>query len=157
MGEHNPDPDDFVLADPAGYPHWSVITIRCRDEDQLGHVNNSVYSEWFEVARVTLIRSFIADSPDWLVTALARITINFLDETTWPGEVRVGGRLLGIGNRSFRSAYAVFRDDRCLATADCVNVYFDRRSRGSTVPPPAVRRTMEAELRRSSPASRPST
>ena len=138
---------DLDLTDPAGYPHWSVITIRWRDEDQLGHVNNSVYSEWVEVARVTLIREFSAAGPDWLGTALARMTINFLGETTWPGEVRVGGRLLSVGNRSFRSAYGVFRDQRCLATADCVSVYLDRRTRGSTVPPPEVRRAMEAELR----------
>jgi acyl-CoA thioester hydrolase len=155
MSEQQPVFDDFDLTEPAGYSHWSVITIRCRDEDQLGHVNNSVYSEWFEVARVTLTRRISAPGPDWLVTALARMTINFLGETTWPGEVRVGGRLLSVGNRSFRSAYAVFRDDRCLATADCVSVYFDRRSRGSTTPPPEVRETMEAELRSATCAARP--
>jgi acyl-CoA thioester hydrolase len=154
MSEQSPGSDEFDLTDPAGYPHWSVITIRYRDEDQQGHVNNSVYSEWIEVARVMLIRRISKAGPDWLATALARMTINFLDETTWPGEVRVGGRLLSVGNRSFRSAYAVFRDDRCLATADCVSVYFDRRSRGSTAPPPEVREAMEAELR-SAPLGRP--
>jgi acyl-CoA thioester hydrolase len=148
MSKQRPDAEDFDLTDPAGYPNWSVITVRCRDEDQLGHVNNSVYSEWFEVARVTLTREMSAPGPDWLVTALARMTIDFLGETTWPGEVRVGGRLLSIGNRSFRSAYAVFRDDRCLATADCVSVYFDPRARSSVVPPPEVRQAMEAELQR---------
>lgn len=150
MSEQSERADDFDLADPAGYPEWSAITIRYRDEDEQGHVNNSVYSEWVEVARVMLIRRMTASAPDWLGTALARMTINFLGETTWPGEVRVGGRLLGIGNRSFRSAYAVFRDDRCLATADCISVYFDRRSRSSTTPPPEVREAMEAELRRTS-------
>jgi acyl-CoA thioester hydrolase len=152
MHAQGPDADAFDLTDLAGYPHWSVITIRCRDEDQLGHVNNSVYSEWFEVARVTLGRGFHPAGPDWLGTALARMTINFLGETTWPGEVRVGARLLSIGNRSFRSAYAVFRDDRCLATADCVSVWFDRRARSSIAPPPEVRQVMEAELRRSGAA-----
>lgn len=149
MSEHNQDLDNdkVDLTDPATYPHWSTITIRCRDEDQLGHVNNSVYSEWFEVTRVMLTRKLAAPGPDWLVTALARMTIDFLGETTWPGDVRVGGRLLSIGNRSFRSAYAVFRDDRCLATADCVSVFFDPRERGSVAPPPEVREVMEAELR----------
>ena len=148
MSEQSQGADDFDLADPAGYPEWSAITIRYRDEDEQGHVNNSVYSEWVEVARVTLIRRMTASGPDWLGTALARMTLNFLGETTWPGEVRVGGRLLSIGIRSFRSAYAVFRDARCLATADCISVYFDRRSRSSVTPPPAVRQAMEAELRR---------
>ena len=153
MNEQSQGSDDYDLTDPAGYPDWSVITIRWRDEDQLGHVNNSVYSEWVEVARVTLIRRVSGSGPDWLGTALARMTLNFLGETTWPGEVRVGGRLLSIGNRSFRSAYGVFRDDRCLATADCVSVYIDRRSRSSTPPPPEVRQAMQAELRRTSSGS----
>jgi acyl-CoA thioester hydrolase len=77
------------------------------------------------------------------------MTINFLAETTFPGEVQVGVRLLSIGNRSFRSAYGIFRDDRCLATADCVSVWFDPRERHSVTPPPEVRQAMEAELRQS--------
>jgi acyl-CoA thioester hydrolase len=155
MSEQSTNADDLDLTDPAGYRHWTTITIRYRDLDPLGHINNSVYSEWFEAARVLLTRSFSAAGPDWLLTALARMTINFLAETTWPGEVEVGGRLLSIGNRSFRSAYGVFRDDRCLATADCVSVWFDSRARRSVEPPAEIRQAMEAELRNSSSGLRP--
>ncbi len=155
MSEQSPDTDDLDLTDPAGYRHWTTITIRYRDLDPLGHINNSVYSEWFEMARVMLTRSFSASGPDWLVTALARMTINYLAETHFPGEVLVGGRLLGIGNRSFHSAYGVFQDGRCLATADCVSVWFDPRERRSVTPPPEVRDAMEAELHGPSSGSRP--
>lgn len=148
MSEQGAGGHEFDLTDPASYPDWTVITIRYRDLDPLGHINNAVYSEWFEAARVTLTRKVSARGPDWLTTALAQMTINFLGETTWPGDVRVGGRLISIGNRSFRSAYAAFRDDRCLATADCVSVWFDPRSRRSIVPPAEVREAMEVELRR---------
>ena len=141
-----PGSDDLDLTDPAGYRHWTTITIRYRDIDPLGHINNSVYSEWFEVARVLLTREFSAAGPDWLITALARMTINFLAETTWPGEVQVGGRLLGIGNRSFRSAYGVFRDDRCLATADCVSVWLTRATPLGRAARRGIRQAMEAEL-----------
>jgi len=74
---------------------------------------------------------------------------------TWLGEVQVGGRLLGVGKRSFRSAYGVFRDGRCLATAECVSVWFGPRERRSVVPPAEVRQAMEDELQRPSPGSRP--
>ena len=155
MSEQSRDADDFDLTDPAGYRHWTTITIRYRDLDPLGHINNSVYSEWFEAARVMLTRGLSAAGPDWLLTALARMTINFLAETTWPGEVQVGGRMLSVGNRSFRSAYGVFRDDRCLATAECVSVWFDPRARSSVAPPAEVRQAMEDELQRSSSRNRP--
>ena len=78
------------------------------------------------------------------------MTINFLGETTYPGAVQLGGRLLSIGNRSFRSAYGVFRDGTCLATADCVSVWFDPRERRSVLPPAEVRAAMEEELRNTS-------
>lgn len=155
MSEQGPASDDFELTAPAGYRHWTTITIRYRDLDPLGHINNAVYSEWFEVARVMLTRKLSASGPDWLSTALARMTIDFLAETDWPGEVQIGGRLLGVGNRSFRSAYGVFRDERCLATAECVSVWFDPRERRSVVPPAEVRQAMEDELQRPSSGSRP--
>jgi len=148
MSEQTLASDDVDLTDPAGYRHWTTITIRYRDLDPLQHINNSVYSEWFEAARVLLTRRFSAFGPEWLSTALARMTINFLAETEWPGEVEIGGRLLSVGNRSFRSAYGVFRDGRCLATAECVSVWFDPRERRSVMPPAAVRQAMEDELRR---------
>lgn len=141
---------ELDLTDPDGYNHWTTISLRYRDLDPLKHINNSVYSEWFEVARVALTQKMSAPGPDWLSTALARMTINFLAETDYPGEVQLGGRLLSIGNRSFRSAYGVFRDGKCLATADCISVWFDPRERHSVTPPAEVRAVMERELQRSS-------
>lgn len=134
------------LTDRRTYPHWNLVTIRYADEDRMGHVNNAAYGIWFEVARVSLAAPYLAVGPDWLETVLASITIDYLNETHFPGDVHVGGRLLRIGNKSFRSGYGIFRDDRCLATAECVNVYFDTRSRMSTEPTEAVRKAMAADL-----------
>jgi len=134
------------LTDAGIYRRWSKVTIRYADEDRMGHVNNSAYGIWIEVARATLNASYLLDVPDWFDTVLASVTINYHKETRFPGEVRVGARLLRIGNSSFRSGYGVFRDDVCLATAECVNVFFDTRSRTSTKPSDAVRRVMEKDL-----------
>jgi acyl-CoA thioester hydrolase len=140
------DETPIDLTDAGAYRHWERVTIRYSDQDPMGHVNNGAYGVWFEVARVAMIERLLEGAPDWLDTVLARVTIDYLNETRFPGEVRVGARLLSIGNRSFRSGYAIFRDDACLATADCTNVFFDMRSRGSTLPGDAVRKVMEREL-----------
>jgi acyl-CoA thioester hydrolase len=134
------------LTDPNLYGHWETVSIRYSDGDGMGHINNAVYAAWTEVARVTYIQSFMKTAPDWLDTVLARQTIDYLAETRFPGEVRVGARLLSLGNRSFRSGFGIFRDDACLATSYCVNVFFDMRSRTSTLPAPSVREEMESEL-----------
>lgn len=134
------------LTDARTYRHWSTVTIRYADEDRMGHVNNASYGIWIEVARVALIAPYLSDVPDWFDTVLVRVTINYLQETRFPGTVRIGGKLLHIGNSSFRSGYGVFRDDVCLATAECVNVFFDTRARASTPPSEGVRSIMEQDL-----------
>ena len=140
------DTDPVDLTNAEVYDHWETVTIRYSDGDGMGHINNAVYAVWTEVARVTFTHTFMPSAPDWLDTVLVRQTMNFLKETQFPGAVRVGARLLGIGNTSYRSGYGIFRDDGCLATAECVNVFFDMRSRTSTLPPGPVREAMEKAL-----------
>ena len=105
-----------------------------------------IYAAWIEVARVMLIRQYLAAAPDGVDTALVNMSIDFLKETGFPGEVEVGARLLGIGNSSFRSAFGVFREGQCLATSRCVNVFFDLKARRSLPPTEAMRGVMEGDL-----------
>ncbi len=140
------DGDQIDLTDRDAFRHWQRVTIRSTDEDPLGHVNNCVYAEWIEVARVMLIRQYLAVAPDGIDTALVSMTIDFLKETGFPGEVEVGARLLGIGRSSLRSAFGVFRDGQCLATSRCVNVFFDLKARCSVPPTEAMRAIMEKDL-----------
>ncbi|MGI9500212.1 MAG: acyl-CoA thioesterase [Geminicoccaceae bacterium] len=138
--------DTHDLTDRGTFRHWHRITIRSTDEDPLGHVNNCVYAEWIEVARVLLIRQYLAEAPDGVDTVLASMTIDFLNETGFPGEVEVGARLIAVGNRSLRSAYGVFQGAQCLATSRCVNVFFDMQTRRSTAPTDAMRVIMKRDL-----------
>ena len=145
MSASEPFPVD--LRERASFPHWTRVTIRFSDEDRMGHVNNSSYSVWLEASRVAYLETLYRPD-ETLDSVLARITIDYLQETRWPGEVHVGARLLGLGNKSVRTGYGVFRDGACLATCECVNVFFDLRTRRSRMPPPQVREAFERELAR---------
>jgi len=136
----------FDLTNRDAFRHWQRITIRSTDEDPLGHVNNCIYAAWFEVARVMLIRQYLALAPEGIDTALVSMTIDFLKETGFPGEVEVGARLIGIGNSSLRSGFGIFRDGQCLATSRCVNVFFDLKARRSIAPTDEMRAIMEKDL-----------
>ena len=138
--------DTVDLTDRSIFRHWQRITIRSTDEDPLGHVNNCIYAAWIEVARVMLIRQYLAAAPEGIDTALVNLNIDFLKETTFPGEVEVGARLIGIGRSSMRSGFGVFRDGRCLATSRCVNVFFDLKARRAVRPTAAMRAIMDADL-----------
>ena len=135
------------LRDAHSYQHWTRVTIRFGDEDRMGHVNNASYAGWFEAARVSYLESLYAPGGG-LDTVLARLLIDYVQETRFPGNVDIGSRLISIGTKSVRSGYGVFRDGRCIATSECVNVFFDTEKRQSTTPPPAVRLAMEQEIAR---------
>lgn len=138
-------PRPFDSRDPGVYRYWTTVSIRFSDEDRLGHVNNAVYSTWLETCRVDYLYSLFTPTAE-LDVVLARLGVDYLRETRYPGEVRVGGRLQAVGNRSVTSVYAVFKEDTCLVTAEAVNVFFDPRARASASPPSAVRDALLAEL-----------
>lgn len=140
------DGESLDLTERASFRHWHRITIRSTDEDPLGHVNNTIYGSWIEVARVLLIRRYLAAAADGIDTALVNMSIDFLKETGFPGEVEVGASLLKIGNSSLRSGFGVFRDGQCLATSRCVNVFFDLKARKAIPPNEAMRAIMEEDL-----------
>ena len=140
------DADRLDLTKHSVFRHWQRITIRSTDEDPLGHVNNCIYAAWIEVARVMLIRRYLTVAPDGIDTALVSMTIDFLKETGFPGEVEVGARLLAIGRTSLRSGFGVFRDGHCLATSRCVNVFFDLTERRAVPPTDDMRRIMDRDL-----------
>ena len=133
------------LSNRAIYRHFVTVTIRYGDEDRMGHVNNAVYLSWLEACRVDYLYSLFQED-ETLDIVLARITVDYLRETRYPGEVSVGGVLTRVGNRSVTSGYGVFRGEQCLATCEAVNVFFDPRARSSASPPPAVRDALLAEL-----------
>jgi acyl-CoA thioester hydrolase len=116
-----------VLAD---YPHQVRDIIRFRDMDAQRHVNNAVYSTYFETGRVAMFRD-----PDLGVGVanatfvLARAEIDFLRELHWPGDLMVGTALKRFGRRSFVVAQAVFQNEDCAAFGDFTMVTLDKASR----------------------------
>ena len=119
--------------------HEKRIEIRWRDLDAYNHVNNAVYSTYFETGRVAMFRD-----PDLSIGVtnatfvLARAEINFLRELHWPGDLMVGTALKTFGRRSFVVAQAVFQGDDCIATGDFTMVTLDKTTRKPIELPEAV-------------------
>ena len=128
------------------FRHWTDIPIRYSDQDGMGHVNNASYVVYVETARVPFLYQFFDPDAERIDVVLANLEIDYHRETRYPGMLRVGARLVGVGSKSVRTEYGVYREDECLATARCVNVFFDPVERRSMAPPQAVRRRIEARL-----------
>ncbi|QKV18411.1 acyl-CoA thioesterase [Oricola thermophila] len=122
------------------FPAKTIQTLRYNDMDTAGHVNNAVYATLFEAGRVPLLYNPEQEMPPaGCHFSIVRLTINFLAETTWPGEVTIGTAVTRIGNSSADLFQAIFDGDRCCATAENVIVLTDSTTRKSTKLPDHAR------------------
>lgn len=141
------------LTQKSAYRHFTPVTIRWCDTDGLQHVNNVAIASYFEAGRVAYVDDLLSRcSPPHPSFALVRIAIDYLAEFNYPGTVEVGSRLLRLGTKSLTTGYAVFLGERCMATGEAVNVFFDTATRQSVVPSQAIRDVLERELASLSPS-----
>ena len=101
--------------------HEVTITIRWRDVDNYGHVNNAVYLTYLEECRDRLVESLFGTDEAWDFV-LARVAIDYRNQLTQAdGQVRVRCGVAGHGTSSVRT--------------------WERHRRSSTAPwPPSPRR-----------------
>jgi acyl-CoA thioester hydrolase len=114
----------------ADYPHRATDIIRFGDLDAQGHVNNAVFSTYFETGRVAMFRDGdlgigVADA----TYVLVRQEIDFLRELRWPGNVVVGTALAEFGRSSFTVVQAVFAGEECAAAGRATLVMLDTATR----------------------------
>jgi acyl-CoA thioester hydrolase len=153
MTQIKSDPDP---ADRDSYARWVKCIARFSDTDANGHINNTVFAQYIEVGRVTLITQMNADASIANPWVVARVEIDYLGEANFPGELDVGTRVVAVGRTSYTVISGVFAGDRCVARGRTVLVY---AVGGKSCPPPdAERAALLAELARpggvDSPAGR---
>lgn len=124
------------------------VTIRFCDTDMLGHVNNVAMASFIEAARCELFYDVLkrAGTDARIDFVLARSAIDFRREVFYPGTIEVGSRFIRLGRSSVTSGYGAFIGDTCVATAECVNVFFDMENRKSIAAEGRLRELIEADL-----------
>lgn len=134
----------------ATFELFTPVTVRFCDTDKLGHVNNVSIASYVEAGRCELYYKLLQDAgTDARIDfVLARAAIDFRREIFYPGTVEVGSRFLKLGNRSVTTGYGIFVGDACVATSECVNVFFDMETRKSVAPTGSLRSLLEAAVAR---------
>ena len=129
---------------------FTPVTVRFCDTDKLGHVNNVSIASYIEAGRCELYYKLMqeAGTEARIDFVLARAAIDFRREIFYPGTVEVGSRFIKLGNRSITTGYGVFNGDVCVATAECVNVFFDMQTRTSITATGKLRTLLEAAVTR---------
>jgi len=143
-----PEQTPFDLRQRSTFASLVPVTIRYSDQDPLGHVNNVAIAAYLEVGRTELLGPLLEKlGGASLDTVVARLTIDYLRELRYPGTVEVGTRLVRLGTKSMVIGSGIFLGEACVATAECISVFFDLSKRTSTVPPAAIRTEIERLMR----------
>ncbi len=81
------------------FPAHSHDKLRYGDTDRQGHVNNAVFSTLLETGRIEILSEITAElaeaGREWVI---ARLTLDFLGEVLWPGQVDIGTRVQRVGH-----------------------------------------------------------
>lgn len=126
--------------DPDFFPGWMELETRYRDLDPLNHVNNAIYSTFYEEARIHFvfkIPEFQAGYENNESFVLGQINITFLHPITYPATILVGSGIRSIGNTSISSFQAIYDKEtkKLCSTAEARGVWFDvKRGRPTALP-----------------------
>ena len=106
---------------------WAEVSIRYRDLDPNGHVNNGAINQYFEDGRVKFREDLMGSLGREILTgfAIAHFEASYYSALNYPGRVDVGTVVTRIGQTSFGLGQAIFVGSREIAGADVVSVYFD--------------------------------
>jgi acyl-CoA thioester hydrolase len=125
----------------------TTVTPRFGDIDGLGHINNVVLAEWFELGRNPLFRIF---EPNLQVKhgvwplILAHTDYDFAKEMFFQHDVEIRSFVSRIGTKSFTIGHEAWQEGRLCVTGNAVIVHYDFVNRKST-PIPEDKKSLLAE------------
>jgi acyl-CoA thioester hydrolase len=127
-----------------------TVTPRFYETDALGHINNTVLSNWFEAAREPVFRLFnpALALGEWNLI-LARVEIDYVAQTHYGKEVEVRSWIGRIGNSSFVVEQDAWQEGVCVARGKAVQVYFNYATQKSEAIPAPYRALLEQHLQAS--------
>lgn len=132
--------------DPNAYVFWTRDTVRFSDVDRYRHINNVAIATYCETGRVEFAErlwpgSTAGETAGWVIV---KLTVAFLAQAHYPGEVRIGTRVERVGRTSATIGQGLFKDGACFATSEAVLVWVGLGQGGGPVPFPAE---LDARLR----------
>jgi acyl-CoA thioester hydrolase len=126
---------------------WRKMTTRWADNDAYGHVNNTVYYEWFDSAvNAWMVEQDMLDITNGDPIALVVETrCNYAASLRFPQSVEVGLTVGELGRSSIRYRIGIFAEgaESAAAEGEFVHVVVDRASRRPVDIPPDWRTKLE--------------
>ena len=126
-----------------GFHHVIPVTVRSRDIDAWGHVNNAVYFTYLEMARLDYIMRVILETKtrqlNGIGMILAEVACQFKKPIYFGQPVEVGTRVASIGTTSCQLEHRVEVEGQLAALGRGVIVLYDYQANQS-IPIPELYR-----------------
>ena len=116
-------------------------TVRFRDLDSLGHMNNAVYATFVEQARIAFLSPQGAEVENMI---LARLEIDFRAPVELGETVEIAVTPTRVGRKSFDLGYELRSGPRVVAEAKTVLVAYDYEQARSVELPPEWKERLAA-------------
>ena len=120
------------------YRHVLPLQIRFNDVDKFGHVNNTVYFQFYDTAKTDYIAT-VCKGVDWERQAIVvvKIEAEFLAQIKGNDHIAGRTRIVKIGNKSFHLEQDVIDSDTQEVKSRCLSVMvlYDLK-RQQTIPLP---------------------
>lgn len=130
---------------------WREFLTRWADNDAYGHVNNTVYYQWFDSAvNAWLVSQGLLDiAAGDPIAIVAETRCSYFAPLAFPEPVDVGLVVAELGRSSIRYRIGVFAagSDRAAADGEFVHVVVDRASRRPVPIPDIWRGKLETLMR----------
>ena len=127
---------------------WREFTTRWADNDAYGHVNNTVFYQWFDSAvNAWMVEQGMLDiAAGDQIALVVETRCTYAAPVTFPQPVEVGLAIAALGRSSIRYRIGVFAtgEDAASAEGEFVHVVVDRATRRPMEIPEAWRERLEA-------------
>lgn len=112
------------------FPVWLELPVRFRDLDPLNHVNNALFSTFYEEARIDFVRrvpSFSKQLDNGFSFVLVNINIDFVLPIKYPKKILIGTGIKKLGNTSITCFQAIFtkEEKKLVSVSEASGVWFD--------------------------------
>jgi len=113
----------------SAFPHRIPIEIRFNDIDVLGHVNNTVYFQYYDTAKAWFFHDIVDWTIDWksVETVIANVECTYMAPIMFGEKLVVGTRVQNMRDRSFEVLQVIADADSGHIKSACrtIMVSFD--------------------------------
>lgn len=129
------------------YHHVMPIQLRWMDADAFGHVNNTMYFQYYDTAKMDYFRKVCPDLIDHCAIVTVHLEADFMHQVFTKEElVNVESAIVHIGHSSFtfQQRLVGVNDGEVKCVGQTVMVLFDVKDEHTTPFTPEWRKTIEA-------------